>query len=508
MNKSYTFLFHKTLKNFKEQSIQNKKMIVGVSGGLDSIVLMRLLQELSSVCKLEFLISYIHHGPANDKKTQDYRDKAHKLISQTCEKNKLLFFSSKSKKRLKSEEEFRNFRHREFKKLLKQEKANLIVLAHNQNDLLETRLINLIRGSGRQGLNSMKFYQTPYLRPLLNFSREEIKKYAKTCKLNFLEDPSNKDTSYLRNWIRRKWLKDLEKKRSGSLKSLARSLELLSHSSASKSYNSHSVRNFHEKRNFPIHNNKNKGDTIGKSEAGKRNNNKEITRTDGTKIKAEEKITAEKGISFKKKTTRTDDTKTKAEEKITAEKGISVRKKTTRTDDTKIKAEEKITAEKGISVKKKTTRTDDTKIKAEEKITAEKGISVRKKTTRTDDTKIKAEEKITAEKGISFKKKTTRTDDTKIKAEEKITAEKEINVRKEITKLVTSKGINRKLFLELSLEDQKRVLASYMRRLKFSNYGQSHIQELIKHNKRTEKNFQIKLLKKTWLFTQDKITIK
>ena len=375
VNKSHTFLFHETLKSFKELNIQHKKMIVGVSGGLDSIVLMRLLQELSSVCKLELLISYIHHGPANDKKTQDYRDKAYKLISQTCEKNKLLFFSSKSKKRLKSEEAFRNFRHIEFKKLLKQEKADLIVLAHNQNDLLETRLINLIRGSGRQGLNSMKFYQAPYLRPLLNFSREEIKKYAKTCKLNFLEDPSNKDNSYLRNWIRRKWLKDLEEKRSGSLKSLSRSLALLSDTSASKIYSSHSVPNSH---NLPTNSNKNKGDTIGKSEAGKRNNNKETTRTDDTRIKAEEKITAEKGIS----------------------------------------------------------------------------------------------------------------------------------VRKEITKLVTSKGINRKFFLELSLEDQKRVLASYMRRLKFSNYGQSHIQELIKHNKRTEKNFQIKLLKKTWLFTQDQITVK
>ena len=81
----------------------------------------------------------------------------------------------------------------------------------------------------------MKFYQTPYLRPLLNFSREEIKKYAQTCKINFLEDPSNKDNFYLRNWIRNKWLKDLEKKRSGSVKSLSRSLELLADTSNSNS---------------------------------------------------------------------------------------------------------------------------------------------------------------------------------------------------------------------------------------------------------------------------------
>ena len=123
MNKSHTFLFHETLKSFKELHIQHKKMIVGVSGGLDSMVLMRLLQELSSVCRLKLLIAHIHHGPAKDTKTQTYRDKAEKLVLQICEKNKLAFFSFQSKKYLTSEEDFRNFRHKEFKKLLKKTKG-------------------------------------------------------------------------------------------------------------------------------------------------------------------------------------------------------------------------------------------------------------------------------------------------------------------------------------------------------------------------------------------------
>jgi len=325
---SHSPLFHKTLKSFKELNIQDEKIIVGVSGGLDSMVLMALLQELRSLCKLELIICSLHHGLSESQKTQDYRDKAYKLVLQACEKNKLLFVGFRSKKQLKSEEDFRNFRHDKFQKLLKKEKANRIALAHNKNDLLETRLINLIRGSGWQGLNSMKFSQAPYLRPLLNFSRKEIKGYAKACKLRFLEDPSNKDNSYLRNWMRNKWLKDLEKKRSGTIKSLSRSLELLAEDSAFESYNSRIDSYFEDSLCY------NKNDSINK------------------------------------------------------------------------------------------------------------------------------------------------------------------------------KGIDRKFFLELSLENQKRVLASYMRKLQLSHYGQSHIQELLKHNKRTEKSFQVKLLKKTWLFTPNKITAK
>lgn len=342
MRQSHNLLFHQTLKKFKEQNVQHKKMIVGVSGGLDSMALMSLLQELSSVCKLELFIAHAHHGQTGDKKIKSYRDKAKKLVLQACAKNQLALASFKSKKELNSEEEFRNFRLREFKKLLLKKKAHLIVLAHNQNDLLETRLINLIRGSGPQGLQSMSFYQAPFLRPLLDFSREEIKKYAKACKIAFVEDPSNKDNSYLRNWIRNKWLKDLEKKRSGSVKSLSRSLDIIANSVESPP------------RFQPLS-----------------NSNKPLPHS------------------------------------------------------------------------------------------------------------------IVSIENLSSHIKTVPP-----------------------SKLLTSKGIDRKAFLELSPADQKRVLASYMRRLNLSHYGQSHIQELLKHNQRLEKNFQVKLLKKTWLFTKDKIKVK
>ena len=121
----------------------------------------------------------------------------------------------------------REFRHSSLKSFLHKQKAHWIALAHNSNDVLETRLIHLIRGCGEEGLKSMTCLQPPLLRPLVFSSREEIKDYAEKNKLQWLEDPSNKDTLFFRNWLRKEWLPLLEKKRPQSLVSLSRSLSLI-----------------------------------------------------------------------------------------------------------------------------------------------------------------------------------------------------------------------------------------------------------------------------------------
>ena len=307
-----SYFFNQTLKQFKERNIQSKKIIAGVSGGLDSIVLLDLLKAISQPCRLKIYISYIHHGGSSEKRIQDYRDNAKDFVLNLSQKYNLEFLSPKSSKKiLSSEEEFRELRRNCFKKLSQQKQADLIALAHNQDDLLETRLIQLIRGCGSQGLKSMSYYDTLYLRPLLFWTRKEINSYALKQNLKWLEDPSNRDNHFLRNWIRNKWLKDLEHKRQGAVKSLARSLETLS----------------------------------GQTE-------------------------------------------------------------------------------------------------------------------------------------------------------------------KDLQRYMDSKGIKRQLFMELSLKEKKRVLAFYMRKKAFSNYGQSHIEEILKQNERAQKTFSIQLLKRTWFFTKNYITVK
>ena len=225
------YFFNKSLEFFKNHKIQNKGIILAVSGGLDSVVLLDLLKELSSPCQLKLYVAHIHHGMSHENKITNYRDKAKDLVLQLSLSYKLdALCPDWPTKELKSEEDFRNFRRFHLEKFLKQKQAHTIALAHNSNDLLETRLIQLIRGCGEKGLEALQMWKAPYLRPFLFFTRQEIKKYALQNKLQWIEDPSNKDNHYLRNWIRNKWLKDLENKRSGSAKSLARSLESLSSS--------------------------------------------------------------------------------------------------------------------------------------------------------------------------------------------------------------------------------------------------------------------------------------
>ena len=216
-------LFHKTLKFLTHHNVKNQKVIVGVSGGVDSMALLGVLSELSSPCKLSLLAMYVHHGSSPDQKIKSYRNQAKKFVKEVCDSRSIPFISSvPSKKILKTEEEFRNFRRTCLKNLFKKEQAHWIALAHNSGDVLETRLLHLIRGCGAQGL-SFPPMDPPWLRPFVSVSREELMNYAKACQIKWLEDPSNEQERFLRNWLRQNWLPALEKQRPGSRDTLARS---------------------------------------------------------------------------------------------------------------------------------------------------------------------------------------------------------------------------------------------------------------------------------------------
>ena len=220
-------LFHKILKVLKERDIERQTLLVAVSGGVDSVTLLHLLLKMSRQLSLKLFGVYIHHGPSDKLSLSQYRDKTEAFVKNLCSENNIPFLYSKSEKTLPSENDMRDFRHSLLKSFLHKKKAHWIGLAHNSNDVLETRLIHLIRGCGEEGLKSMNCVQPPILRPLIFSSREEIKDYAEKNKLKWLEDPSNKDTSFFRNWLRLKWLPLLEQKRPQSLVSLSRSLSLI-----------------------------------------------------------------------------------------------------------------------------------------------------------------------------------------------------------------------------------------------------------------------------------------
>lgn len=108
-----------------------------------------------------------------------------------------------------SEASSRDARYDFLKSVKTKHSAAAIITAHHQDDLIETAMINILRGSGPRGLISMKS-SPELLRPLLGFSKKQITKYAKAHQLKWREDISNQDEKYLRNYLRLKVLPGLE----------------------------------------------------------------------------------------------------------------------------------------------------------------------------------------------------------------------------------------------------------------------------------------------------------
>lgn len=225
---------HKLLRELKRFSISDRDLLVAVSGGVDSVLVLIILMRLQPILKNRLHVVHIHHGFAKG----SYRDRALQFVRQLAKELKIPFYTNRvrrSRKILKSEEELRDYRHQEIKKVhsklaLRTESVPILVFAHQQDDVIETQLIRLIRGTTALGLAVLPFYdaKTAILRPLVQMNKSTVLTLAKKLSLKWVEDPSNKNTDPLRNWLRQAWLPSLEKKIPGALQSLSRSLSHVS----------------------------------------------------------------------------------------------------------------------------------------------------------------------------------------------------------------------------------------------------------------------------------------
>lgn len=212
---------HQVHNVLKEWPLSGKRLVVGLSGGADSVALLHVLQRIQSGQSFQLSACHVHHGYGPDAAQNQYRDQAAEFCQNLCKQWKVEFHCAISDGLLESEEQLRNFRYQQLRNL----KVDYIVMAHHQDDLLETRLLRLIRGTGMQGLQAMKNESHGVLRPFLSISRTEIVDYLQQNQVSWLQDPSNSNTDFLRNWLRQDWLPQLEARQPGSLKSLSRSLQ-------------------------------------------------------------------------------------------------------------------------------------------------------------------------------------------------------------------------------------------------------------------------------------------
>ncbi len=235
MSEMWSAFEHRIWKHLKEYDLAaHDNFILAVSGGLDSMVLLNVFLKLKP--RATFKVAYYHHGKSGDKLQDEFRNSAYDIVQQkitsinltnaetnkTNMKTNVVFYSEQSPVVLKSEVQMRNSRWGFLRQLVSSDE--IIVTAHHLDDFLETMLLKMIRGTSADGLISFKMWNKKIFRPFLETSKLELLEYAQINSINWVADPSNTETHYLRNWLREKWLKDLEKKVKNASKNLAKSL--------------------------------------------------------------------------------------------------------------------------------------------------------------------------------------------------------------------------------------------------------------------------------------------
>lgn len=192
-------LFEKHLKqNFT--FLENKKLLIAISGGMDSVALTFLLHQLNYNISLAHCNFNLRDKESNLDETF-VKQLAHSLktpcfntefnTKQYCNENKTSIQIGA-----------RTLRYNWFKELCKKHEFDFILTAHHLNDVMETFFINLSRGTGIEGLTSIPAINNNIIRPLLIFSKKEIKDYLIENNHTWREDKSNEETKYLRNKIR------------------------------------------------------------------------------------------------------------------------------------------------------------------------------------------------------------------------------------------------------------------------------------------------------------------
>ena len=191
------------LKNLKSYNLEGFGVLLAVSGGEDSMTMLDLFNYFKYELKLNLVVCHFNHSLRDD------ADRDEKFVKTQCEKYGLKFYSKKedvllysNENKLSTEKGARFLRYKFFDEVKRIENLEYIATAHNKNDLAETVIMRILRGTGINGLIGIQSERGDLIRPILNFSRDEIEKYIEENNIPFVEDKTNFEELYLRNKIR------------------------------------------------------------------------------------------------------------------------------------------------------------------------------------------------------------------------------------------------------------------------------------------------------------------
>ncbi len=189
--------------NISEEQFDPKKLyVLAVSGGVDSMVMLHVLGKILKPSRT--IVAHVDHGIRSD----SFWDR--ELVQTYCQQKEIVFeYVELGLGSEASEAEAREARYTFLNSIKEKYHADAVVTAHHQDDLIETALLNVLRGTGIRGLCSLAS-SDELIRPMLGVSKAEILEYAWAHSVVWREDSTNKDLSYRRNWLRQRVMQDMD----------------------------------------------------------------------------------------------------------------------------------------------------------------------------------------------------------------------------------------------------------------------------------------------------------
>jgi tRNA(Ile)-lysidine synthase len=221
----------KTIKQYRMLT-PGDRVLVAVSGGVDSVVLLYALRELQKSEKLSLAVAHFDHAIRTDSAADA------EFVKKLARSLKLRYYSERADvpayakaQKLSLEVAARTLRYQFFERIAKAHDFKKIALGHTLNDQAETLLMRLLRGAGLEGLSGIPPVrpsgELTYIRPLIECTRDQIVAFAQAHKLSWREDPTNYDTTIMRNKIRHELIPILKEYNPKVLEALGRTARLL-----------------------------------------------------------------------------------------------------------------------------------------------------------------------------------------------------------------------------------------------------------------------------------------
>ena len=190
------------------------RLIVSLSGGVDSMGLFCLLHSFSKQIALDLHIVHFNHGLREESRQEEefLRDLAKRQGVPIT-----VFKATSLKGATGIQQQARDWRNKHLIEVLNEQKFNKIALGHHLDDLVETQIWRMLRGASLFSLNPIQESNPPYIRPLLRFRKQDLENYLLSINQRWCEDRSNSENEYTRNVIRNQLIPIMQEQSGGRL---------------------------------------------------------------------------------------------------------------------------------------------------------------------------------------------------------------------------------------------------------------------------------------------------